>query len=134
MAKPTPRERFWAKVDRSGDCWEWRSAFYSNGYGSFWLNGRSRLAHRVAYELTVGPIPEGLQLDHVCRNTSCVNPGHLRAVTARVNTLRNSSPSAINAAKSACLRGHEFTVANTYVDRRGSRHCRTCRADRRKKE
>lgn len=131
MGKNTHAERFWTKVDKTeSGCWVWTSAFYQNGYGAFWLNGKSRLAHRVAYEMVAGPIPDGLQLDHLCRRQACVNPAHLEPVTAQVNTLRNSSPSAINARRVECIHGHPFDLANTYVYK-GHRQCRTCRANRR---
>lgn len=74
---------------RKGDCWQWTgSLFQSTGYAQTWADGTNRLAHRVLYELLVGPIPVGLQLDHLCRNRSCVNPAHLEPVTAKVNMQR----------------------------------------------
>lgn len=81
----TPSERFWAKADRSGACWEWTATIHKTGYGSFRYEGRIALAHRVAYELIKGPIPEGMQVDHTCRNRACVNPAHLRPVTNKQN-------------------------------------------------
>lgn len=85
-------------------------------------------AHRWAYEHFVGPIADGLVLDHLCRNTSCVNPRHLEPVTQQENVLRGSAPAAINAAKSHCVNGHEFTAENTYLRPNGWRICRICRA------
>lgn len=74
---------------QKGDCWEWTGAlFQGTGYGQVWADGTTRLAHRVVYELLVGPIPVGLDLDHLCRNRSCVNPAHLEPVTRRVNVQR----------------------------------------------
>lgn len=72
--------RFWEKVEKGPDCWTWTGALTSGGYGSIWNGGKSCLAHRLAYQLTVGPVPDGLELDHLCRNTRCVNPEHLEPV------------------------------------------------------
>jgi hypothetical protein len=124
------RERFLAKVDMSVPeaCWPWTAAKTSCGYGKIGVAGRTRPAHRVSYELFVGPIPEGLTLDHLCRNPACVNPEHLEPVTQRENTRRGVSPAAHNARKTHCSRGHELQGDNCYVDAVGKRHCRTCRA------
>lgn len=100
--KATMRERFLKKVELIPfhSCWEWTGGKIRNGYGHFRfgykLDGKNdiRLAHRVSYELHVGPIPKGLVLDHLCKNTSCVNPTHLQPVTQRENIARGSSPSA----------------------------------------
>lgn len=123
-------ERFWTKVDRGGpeDCWEWRAHVSRSGYGTFSMQGGTKRAHRVAYELVLGPIPDGLTLDHLCRNTRCVNPRHLEPVTVEVNVLRGSGPAALNALKTHCIRGHEFTPENTIKQKRG-RACRACRQE-----
>lgn len=127
-------ERFWEKVDRSGGantCWPWQSTLIHSGYGQFAYKGKNVLAHRFAYVLTHGAIPEGKEIDHVkdrgCTQRSCCNPAHMEPVSKRVNTLRGSSFSAINARKTHCNRGHEFTVENTETESTGSRRCRTCR-------
>lgn len=125
------RERFWEKVDKTSSptgCWLWTGAIIK-GYGSIKVadEKRSKLAHRVSYEWARGPIPDGLTIDHLCRTTACVNPMHLEAVTSAVNTLRGTAFSAVNARKTHCLRDHPFDAVNTYVDRRGARHCRACR-------
>lgn len=83
-------------------CWEWIGTLSSEGYGRF----EKDLAHRVSYRRSVGPIPEGLQLDHLCRNRRCVNPEHLEPVTGRINTLRGETLPAMNAAKTECIHGH----------------------------
>lgn len=119
------RARFWIKVDKSGDCWLWTAGRTPEGYGKFWLDGRTVLAHRVAFELGHGPIPDGLQLDHLCRVRHCVR--HLEPVTVRDNLMRGPGTlAAINAAKTHCRNGHEFTDANTYRPPDGSRMCREC--------
>lgn len=115
MAKPTVEERFWAKVDKTETCWLWTAGRNRDGYGLFSSQrGGQRSAHRIAYEWERGPIPDGLQIDHLCRVTSCVNPAHLEAVTGRVNMLRGFAPPAINARKTHCINGHEFTPENTF--------------------
>lgn len=124
-----PEVRFWFYVGPGGpdDCWIWQGQL-AYGYGVF-SNGRrgGYAAHRFSYELCVAPIPEGLQLDHLCRNPPCVNPLHLEPVTPRENTLRGTSFAAINATKTHCIRGHEFTPENTYVrPNGGGRACRAC--------
>ncbi|MFI8300031.1 HNH endonuclease signature motif containing protein [Streptomyces nigra] len=125
-------ERFWPKVDKASanGCWNWTGAIGPNGYGYFGApKGTSRLAHRFAYESVNGPVPNGLQLDHLCRNRRCVNPTHLEAVTQRVNTLRSDGPTALNSRATHCKKGHEFTPENTAVYR-GKRECRTCKRTR----
>ncbi|MEU9606399.1 HNH endonuclease signature motif containing protein [Streptomyces sp. NPDC048057] len=127
-----PREwadRFLAYVTAApGGCWQWTGYLMPNGYARFSVAGERRYAHRVAYEAVHGPIPDRLVIDHLCRNRGCVNPDHLEAVTQRINVLRGVSFAAARARQIRCLRGHRFTVANTYVARNGTRKCRTCRA------
>lgn len=126
----TAAERFWAKIDLSGDCWLWRASLDRDGYGRFALAHSTIVrAHRYAYELLVGPIPEGLTIDHLCRVRHCVNPAHLEPVTGRENTLRGDTTAALNAAKETCPQGHPFDAANTYLPARGGRECRACRRE-----
>jgi hypothetical protein len=131
--------RFWEKVEKTDTCWLWGKCITSGGYGRLKVGGRTVLAHRVAYELEVGPIPDGLQLDHVrargCANKHCVNPAHLEPVTPGLNTRRGTAPAATNARKIRCKRGHAFTPENTYIRQRtpirSERSCRTCKNIRR---
>lgn len=104
---------------------------YPDGYGNFYYERHNVAAHRFAYELEVGPIPDGLQIDHLCRNRACVRPSHLEPVTQFENWRRGEAPSVTNALKTHCKRGHEFTRENTFVGREGGRFCNACRYERR---
>lgn len=123
---------FWARIakDPVTGCWNWTGKIAHNGYGV----GRNDVrSHRFAYEMLVGPIPEGLCIDHLCRNKACCNPEHLEVVTLGENVLRGNSIPARNARKTHCKHGHEFTPENTYIYKR-KRHpfetmrmCMICR-------
>ena len=124
--RPSFEDRFWGKVDKASDpdgCWLWLAGT-ARGYGMIDLSHSRRraLAHRVAYELARGPIPDGLQLDHLCRNPRCVNPAHLDPVTCLENVRRGLS----GVLKTHCHKGHEYTPENLYIDRKNHRHCRIC--------
>jgi hypothetical protein len=135
--KMTTSERFWGKVNRDGpisayaphlgSCWLWTNALNREGYGAFTISGKKVGAHIIAFEWLIGAVPEGLELDHLCRVRSCVNPAHLEAVTHKENTLRGQSLQAENARKTHCKRGHPFNETNTRVEPDGRRVCRTCR-------
>jgi len=125
-------ERFMAKVEITDSCWNWTASVGGHGYGQFSVKKDGKwgpqLAHRVSYELHIGPIPEGLQIDHLCRNKSCVRPDHLEPVTQRVNILRSDAPSAVAHRTDTCKRGHNLTDAR--VRSNGARECRACSRER----
>ena len=129
-------ERFWEKVDKTKICWNWTAGcFGSSGeYGCFYKTG-GRVAvgaHRWSYENLIGPIPDGLVLDHLCRNTKCVRPDHLEPVTHRTNILRGEGLAARQAVQTQCKRGHSLQDAFILKgDRRDCRACRKIRNDRR---
>lgn len=117
-------------IEKTDGCWLWRGfRMTPTGYGRFngTVDGKARkmLAHRMIYEQLVGPIPQGMTLDHLCRNRSCVNPDHMEVVTNRINTLRGDNPCAQNARRTSCVNGHAFDAANTRPYR-GGRVCRAC--------
>lgn len=130
-------ERFWRSVDfedgSEDACWRWTRLLFENGYGQFWVGGRSGgpvKAHRWAYEHVVGEIPERLVLDHLCRVRSCVRPSHLEPVTPAENVRRGSQ-----ATKTHCVNGHPFDEENTYYrpSRPTQRECRACKRGRARK-
>ncbi len=123
--------RFWALVDVRGpdDCWRWTSILNADGYGQYYgapWGKKTTGAHRVAYQLTNGAIPGGLELDHLCRVRECVNPAHLEPVTKGENA-RRSVPRC--AKLTHCKRGHEFAGNNVHISPKGQRICRTCKRD-----
>lgn len=139
MTRRTPQERFWEKVNKNGPissysphlgpCWIWTAGLWGGGYGRFVTStGVHAPAHRVSYEWIVGPIPPGLQLDHLCRVRSCVNPRHLEPVTNAENGRRGEGPAGTNSRKTECESGHPFDGPNTYIAPNGTRACRSCRA------
>lgn len=130
-------DRFWSKVDLSGDCWLWTASLGSTGYGQFNVERKAKKAHRVAYELTHGPIPEGLVIDHLCFEPRCVNPFHLEPVTNAENLRRAEAAGrmavngARNRAKTHCPRNHPYSGPNLLVvttpdGRTRRRRCREC--------
>lgn len=137
-----PAERFWRHVRRGGpdECWEWTGSRRPDGYGLFRATSRSQdpkvVPYRFAYELMVGPIPDGLQLDHLCHTRDkaclggktcphrrCVNPAHLEPVTRLVNIRRGRRA---NSLKTHCPQGHPYDEANTRYGKNGWRECRAC--------
>lgn len=127
--------KFWLQTRLRGECLEWVGHRTQEGYGRFSSKGlvafgRNHTAHHIAYELLVGPIPEGLVVDHLCRNRACVSVHHLRATSNKENTLSGNSPFAKNSRKTHCKWGHPLTEANVYHWRGLGRHCRTCQRRR----
>lgn len=125
LAAPTLEDRFWSKVEKTAGCWRWKASLDGKGYGKFHYDGKHRRAHRVAYELLVGEIPEGLALDHLCSNPVCVNPDHLEPVTHAENARRGRNA---QRDKTHCAHGHEYSPENTQTAPDGRRSCRTCRS------
>lgn len=110
------------RIAPASGCWIWTGARQSRGYGCTSIAGKRALVHRVAYQALVGPIPDDLQIDHLCRVKACCNPAHLEPVTGLVNRQRAA------ALVTECRHGHPFTPENTYRTPRGARECRTCRS------
>ena len=121
------QDRFWSKVDKTETCWLWMASVDNRGYPQLHKDGGTVRAHRYAYELLVGSIPSGLDLDHLCRVRRCVNPTHLEPVTRKENSRRGMSPNMQAHRANRCRRGHPFTEANTIRKSNGTRQCRTCR-------
>lgn len=130
-------DAFWEKVEKRSDgCWEWSGA-RSDGYGHIRIRGRLVLAHRLAYEMFVGPVPIGKELDHKCRNTYCVNPDHLEPVTHAENLRRginfrkeNGTYIASMSKRVNCPKGHPYNEENTGHLANGNRYCLTCNRER----
>mgnify|MGYP001578520461 CR=1 FL=1 len=129
-------EIFWQHVDKSATCWLWTGPTMSSGYGLVWYKGHRWLAHRLAWVLCKGvSIDSSLELDHLCRDPKCVNPSHLDAVSHRTNILRGIGPSACNARKTRCIRGHDLLGPRTsvlYRKKSGNHHrlCLECQKER----
>lgn len=113
--------------DPQTGCWEWMSTLNQSGYGKVTYRYKQMLAHRAMYGLVRGPIPNGLGLDHLCRNTRCINPDHLEAVTQKENVMRGNSFMAARSRQTHCVHGHPLDSINTQVRSNGRRRCLACR-------
>lgn len=128
-------ERFWPKVEPTGFCWIWKGSLGRHGHGYFNLgadeNRRGVAAHKFAYETLVGIVPDGLELDHLCRNPPCVNPDHLEPVTHAENLRRGFAPSNVINRRQVCGEGHDISKPEqVYVTKSGRRTCKKCTARR----
>ena len=135
QGRPSRLEYFQRRILKTESCWLWQGKVNNSGYGSFSVD--SLLAHRFAYESWVGPTPEGLHVDHLCRVKLCVNPDHLEAVTPLENCRRKELALGIGSAKTHCPHGHAYDEENTYHHPTGRRYCRACariRAARKSRE
>lgn len=138
---PMPARRDWLvrflekfAVDERTGCWNWIASCQPSGYGQMTVEKAPSVptvttAHRISFEVFVGPIPEDLTVDHLCRNRRCVNPAHLEVVTNKENILRGTSPVAINKRKTHCPKGHPLSGRNIAFAKSGSRICRACKRD-----
>lgn len=129
------RERLLSKIieDKSRGCWIWTASLNGGGYARLGVDGHIRVAHRVSYECFRCEIPDGMYLDHLCRDRRCINPYHLEPVTHSVNCIRgnigaNSPLAQKQKAKTHCPKGHEYTDENTYINKNGARVCKKCSA------
>ena len=129
---PTAWDRFWAKVDISDNCWVWTAGTtVRGGYGWFNTGSQPMVAYRVAWLFLVGEVPEGLELDHLCRNVLCVNPSHLEAVTHRENIWRGESPRIEAARRGTCQRGHSRSESVLRTGTNKVVYCKPCRREKR---
>lgn len=126
MSEAPWQERFESRIDKTDGCWIWMlkpnvgDLGSGGGYGRFTYDNRTRYAHRIAYELWVGPIPRGYQIDHLCHNRRCVRPEHLEAVTHRENIMRSRSPMILAHLAGTCVKGHPYE----------GRRCLICQRER----
>jgi hypothetical protein len=126
-----PFERMQRFIQPTGCCWYWTGSLDGKGYGRISVGNRLVRAHRWVYTVLVGAIPDGLMLDHLCRNKVCVNPDHLEPVTNRENLLRGRGV-VLHPVTTHCKHGHAYTPDNTRINRKGRKVCRRCESNRRR--
>ncbi len=128
MSKQDAEKRFWKSVEKNKKCWLWKSALSAGGYGVFGIDNKIIYVHRFSYELHKGKIPKDKQIDHLCRNRSCVNPDHLELVTQKENTARGEGISAKYSKRTRCKNGHRLSGDNLIqYSCRGGRICKICK-------
>ncbi len=118
-------ERFWSKIIKTGNCWDWLAYKDFNGYGRFGFNGKVVRSHQFSYILHKGEIPDGMVIDHLCRNKACCNPEHLEVVSQAENMQRGKIRS-FHRNKTQCPKGHEYNKENTYYGKNNVRWCKSC--------
>ena len=123
------KERLWQRIDTTGPCWEWEGCRVV-GYGKVYAGGRTWRVHRLVWELLVGPIPDGMVLDHLCHNRACSNPDHLQVTTQRENITRGGTLPAMWLRQTHCVNGHPLSGDNLGTGSDGERRCKTCHRDR----
>ena len=126
------REKIRLAIGEPDTCWPWPKYLKPNGYGFLRVVGKNKYVHRLSYEMFVGPIPEGMTIDHLCKMRHCINPAHMEVVTRGENSLRGESPFSQNARKTHCKHGHEFTAENTRFVKMG-RECKVCGKEKSRK-
>lgn len=115
----------WSRIEKTESCWNWKGGISVYGYGQFMMNKKNYRVHKLIYELLKGKVPDGLELDHLCRVRHCVNPEHLEAVTHDENVKRGND-GLFQKLKTHCPQGHSYSGDNLYLDKKGYRRCRQC--------
>lgn len=122
------KKKLLTKITKNGECWQWFGNKDRHSYGKIWIKGKLKTAHRVSYEIFVGEIKEGMAIDHICRNRSCINPKHLRQLTWAQNAMASDGICPTFKKRTHCKNGHPFSGSNLviYKNQPNARKCRTC--------